>query len=173
MKKKNKQGSWIREKENSKEIKKICHFGGGINGFGLCQMKRVMVMVQICQRKANDCLETVFPNISKHLRALASTGDVGVVESTASLEVDGPLLGSLEVVHWIAKLAHGVFQLWKPVFSGRAVECHPSKSMPLNLVLVQSSGFRDAHSVLVFLWLMVGSQRDGESLHAQQGSNED
>lgn len=47
----------------------------------------------------------MFPNISKNLRALTSTGDVGVVESTASLEVDGPFLGSLEVVHWIAKLA--------------------------------------------------------------------
>lgn len=62
--------------------------------------------------------------------------------------------------------AHDGFRLWKPVFSGRVIECHPSKSMPLNPVLVQSSVFRDAHLVLVFLWLMVESQRDGESLHA-------
>lgn len=52
------------------------------------------------------------------------------------------------------------------MFSGCAIEVHPSKSMPFNLVLVKSSVFRDAYSVLVLLWLVVESQLDQEALNA-------
>ena len=157
IKKKTKLGIWVRKEENSREIEKICLFGEGINDFGMCQIDRVMVVVSICQRKVNDYIETVFPNIktpkSPHIHRRCGSCGVhsipGGGQAPFGFFRSCPLDSKIDF--WELMVPSDFGSLY---FSGRAIECHPSKSMPLNLPLVQSSGFRDAHSVLVLLWLL-------------------